>query len=296
MPNIYGGITMKLKVILIIVLMLFMFVGCQQYDDVEKTNDNYPPINPFPEEDNIEVIFYYPNKDFSILVPETRLITKGNEDLEFIVSQELVKGPLDKNLSNPFSSNGKIISVDVIDEIAYVNINLNLLDNVSTENEEALLLYSLVNTLTKLDTVNKVQMLIDGEIKDLFSNIYYTKEPLSFSFQLVNNKYVSPVSIINEYFENITNKDYKTAAGFWHINDTGDMNSSMLKSNLETVYGNIEKIEIDDYIIYNYESNINMNIIYTTYTDTNDAKTVFNQDITLIFDKGKYKIYNIMNH
>ena len=63
----------------------------------------------------------------------------------------------------------KIVNILTKDGICYVNLDSNFLtviNNVSTE----VAVYSIVNSLVELDNINKVQILVNGEVPTTFSN------------------------------------------------------------------------------------------------------------------------------
>jgi len=63
----------------------------------------------------------------------------------------------------------KIINILTKDGICYVNLDssfLTVVNNVSTE----VAVYSIVNSLVELDNINKVQILVNGEVPSTFSN------------------------------------------------------------------------------------------------------------------------------
>ena len=63
----------------------------------------------------------------------------------------------------------KIINILTKDGICYVNLDssfLTVVNNVSTE----VAVYSIVNSLVELDNINKVQILVNGEVPPTFSN------------------------------------------------------------------------------------------------------------------------------
>ena len=67
------------------------------------------------------------------------------------------------------SPNTKILGVSIAEGICYVNLDSNFLtviNNVSTE----VAVYSIVNSLVELDNINKVQILVNGEVPPTFSN------------------------------------------------------------------------------------------------------------------------------
>ena len=63
----------------------------------------------------------------------------------------------------------KIVNILTKDGICYVNLDSNFLtvvNNVSTE----VAVYAIVNSLVELDNINKVQILVNGEVPTTFSN------------------------------------------------------------------------------------------------------------------------------
>lgn len=108
----------------------------------------------FANEDGDELIGAYRDKFYSTNIP-----------LELFVVEELISGPSGQieGLYPTINSETNIISVTTSDGICYVNLDsgfLNGINNVTTE----VAIYSIVNSLTELSSVNKVQILINGEI------------------------------------------------------------------------------------------------------------------------------------
>ena len=63
----------------------------------------------------------------------------------------------------------KIVNILTKDGICYVNLDssfLTVVNNVSTE----VAVYAIVNSLVELDNINKVQILVNGEVPTTFSN------------------------------------------------------------------------------------------------------------------------------
>ena len=94
-----------------------------------------------------------------------------NTPLERFVVEELIAGPSGQieGLYPVMNPETKIINVLTKDGICYVNLDSNFLtvvNNVSTE----VAVYSIVNSLVELDHINKVQILVNGEVPATFSN------------------------------------------------------------------------------------------------------------------------------
>ncbi len=99
-----------------------------------------------------------------------------NVPLERFVVEELIAGPSGKvaGLYPSINPEVKVISVMTKDGICYVNLDssfLTVVNNVSTETS----IYSIVNSLVELSTVNKVQILINGEVPASFGNATFER-------------------------------------------------------------------------------------------------------------------------
>ena len=94
--------------------------------------------------------------------------------MERFVVEELIAGPSGQieGLYPSINPNTKIINVMTKDGICYVNLDENFLtvvNNVSTD----VSIYSIVNSLVELSNINKVQILINGEVPSSFSTSTY---------------------------------------------------------------------------------------------------------------------------
>ena len=116
--------------------------------------------------DKVRLRLYFANADGTALVATNRTMAYNtNISLERLVVEQLLAGPgpdvadVVYPVMNP---NTKIVSVSVRDGICYVNFDENFLNqtyNVSSE----VAIYSIVNSLGELTSVNRVQISINGE-------------------------------------------------------------------------------------------------------------------------------------
>lgn len=99
-----------------------------------------------------------------------------NTPVERFVVEELIAGPSGQiaGLFPTINPETKIISVTTRDGICYVNLDesfLTVINNVSLENS----IYSIVNSLVELSNINKVQILINGEVPATFSTSVFER-------------------------------------------------------------------------------------------------------------------------
>ena len=113
---------------------------------------------------------YFADEEAKKLIKVNRTLRYNtNISLEKLVVEQLVSGPVDKKTKDNTTSifptlnpEIKIIGVNIKDGICYVNLNkafLMLNDNITAD----IAIYSLVNSLTELPGVLKVQLAVDGE-------------------------------------------------------------------------------------------------------------------------------------
>ena len=129
------------------------------------------------EERELSVVLYFYNQDASYLEKETRRVSaSSNETLEKYVVEELVAGPKDSKLSATLNKDSKLVSIQTKDGICFVNFTGDFVSqNTGSSAQETGAIYSIVNSLTELDEVNRVQFLIDGKKTDSFGSFAFNE-------------------------------------------------------------------------------------------------------------------------
>jgi len=129
---------------------------------------------------------YFPNRDSSALIAVQRAVPASDMRYARMILEELLKGP--EEVENPDARpiiskdvNGKdIIGISLEGDL----IKLNLSSNFQTHAQglgsagESMLLFSIVNSLTELRNVKKVQFFIEGQTIETLSGHISLKEPL----------------------------------------------------------------------------------------------------------------------
>lgn len=114
---------------------------------------------------------YFASEDGASLIAATReKYYSTSMQLERFVVEELIAGPSGQveGLYPSVNPNTKVINVTTKDGICYVNMDDNFLtvvNNVPTEES----VYAIVNSLVELSNINKVQILVNGEVPSTFS-------------------------------------------------------------------------------------------------------------------------------
>lgn len=124
--------------------------------------------------DEVVVKLYFANESGDKLIGAYRdKFYSTNVPLELFIVEELIAGPSGQvvGLYPTINAETNIISVSTSDGVCYVNLDsafLTPVGNVPVENA----VYSIVNSLTELTTVKKVQILVNGEIPSTFTSSY----------------------------------------------------------------------------------------------------------------------------
>ncbi|MGB9856950.1 MAG: GerMN domain-containing protein [Dictyoglomaceae bacterium] len=136
--------------------------------------------------EKIETKIYFYDPKTLRLVPEERnfefskwqsLFRREYIAREVLLS--LIEGPKDLKLRSPIPLGTKILGVSVKNNIAYVNFSDELKRNHPGGSlGEMLTVYSIVNTLTELSWIKKVQILINGAIVESLAGHIDLSEPL----------------------------------------------------------------------------------------------------------------------
>ena len=127
--------------------------------------------------DQVRIKLYFANEAGTNLIAAYReKYYSTNIPLERFVVDELLAGPSGKveGLYPTINPATKVVSVMTKDGICYVNLDesfLTVVNNVSTD----VAVYSIVNSLVELSNINKVQILINGEVPDSFQTTTFER-------------------------------------------------------------------------------------------------------------------------
>ncbi len=127
---------------------------------------------------------YFADEDGQMLVEKTQNITyNGNIPTDRLVVDNILSGPDSTDAFATIDPATSVISVTTQDGICYVNLSRVFLNKTSNVSDEVII-YSLVNSLTELGNVNKVQILIDGS-KDERLGVMDLASPFERNLELI---------------------------------------------------------------------------------------------------------------
>ena len=121
-----------------------------------------------PEPKNYRTVkLYFSNKDATQFnVEEREIEVNPNEPIEKYIIEELIKGPKESGSypTVPPETKLRSIKTETTDGICYVDLSGDfVVKHTGGSAGEWFTIYSIVNSLTELDNIKKVQFLIEGE-------------------------------------------------------------------------------------------------------------------------------------
>lgn len=137
----------------------------QVVGDLNRDNVVLNPVISPDKTDEIEATLYFSDDQEMKLWPEKRRIeVKQSETKENKIVEQLIVGPNEKNLYPTIPTETKIRNIKTEEGICYVDLSSDFVTkHWGGSSGEILTIYSIVNSLTELENVKKVQFLIEGE-------------------------------------------------------------------------------------------------------------------------------------
>lgn len=124
-------------------------------DFIESIDD----INTF---EKTKLQLFFADETGERLVQEEREVVHSiNTSLEKLIVEELISGPEAQGGFPTLPKETKLLNVSVNENICYLNFDTAFLNN-SLEIKEYIPIYSIVNSLSELTVVNKVQIMVNG--------------------------------------------------------------------------------------------------------------------------------------
>lgn len=132
------------------------------------------------------IALYFANEAMDGLVKvERTVVYRSSSSMERIVVEQLLRGPEDSGAKASLPNTASLLSINVRDGVCYVNFDSKFITEV-LGSYDYVPVYSVVNSLTELPNVDKVQISINGS-----SETGFQRDILSFAIPFTRNmKYV----------------------------------------------------------------------------------------------------------
>lgn len=123
-----------------------------------------------------ELTLYFANEKMDKLVRTTRTVTyRSSASLERIIVEQLLQGPKSGDGYATLPSSATLLGVNVRDRICYVNFDEKFITEV-IGGYDYIPVYSVVNSLTELPSIDQVQISINGS-----SEVAFQRDIISFA-------------------------------------------------------------------------------------------------------------------
>ena len=119
------------------------------------------------------VTLYFANEAGDGLVREVRegVYYSSNISMEKLVMEQLLEGTSAPGAKSSIPAGTKLVTVTVVDGVCYVNLDASF-RNQDYSVKEAVVIYSIVNSLTELPAINKVQISVNGDTSGTYRDVF----------------------------------------------------------------------------------------------------------------------------
>lgn len=239
-------------------IMVFLFVSISPRTDLPNAPEIQ--INPDAEIITIQTKLYFIDNGY--LTYEVRNIEVPKRNISFGVLKALEDGPRNKLLKSPFDKDDIVISSEVVDEVCFVNLKKTFLTGTMWNYEiKELVLGSIVNSLTELENVQLVQLLIDGAAYENIGGIDLS-QPIKRDSSVIAKLNYDPANLVMDFLSKIDKEEYELA---YEALDITSRNMISYEDFVE--YGKNLRLKYMDYsrnryFTQNFSNSTVVNIVY----------------------------------
>lgn len=121
---------------------------------------------------NATLTLYFSNNSGDGLIKETRNVYySSNISLEKLILEQLLEGPKGADAKSAIPEGTNLVNVSVVDGVCYVSLD-ETFRNQNYEISEPIVIYSIVDSLSELPTISKVQISVNGDTKGTYRDSF----------------------------------------------------------------------------------------------------------------------------
>ena len=126
---------------------------------------------------NTMVTLYFANEGGDKLVREVReeVYYSSNISMEKLIMEQLLEGTDLVDARSAIPAGTKLVTASVVDGVCYVSLD-EAFRNQDYSVNEAIVIYSIVDSLTELPTISKVQISVNGDTSGTYRDVYLLSE------------------------------------------------------------------------------------------------------------------------
>ena len=117
------------------------------------------------------IALYHMTKNNGLKRETYSVAVSGKMSTERFILERLAAQPENDYLKSAYVNNDGIISVETVDNICFVNLKKSFVNDNTDGKKDNIVVYSMVNSLTELDDVDGVVILVDGKRKEKFGTV-----------------------------------------------------------------------------------------------------------------------------
>ncbi len=199
----------NLIILLIIILIATSFYIRLNSRDIEYGGKH--GISATASSFKIDAAIYYLGGN-QLLVSEVKNITVENNDLVKAVFEQLKQKPEQDGIYSVIDQNCKIISADIFKQKLYLNVSKEIINSSFwKQGQEEIVIYSLVNSMTQFDSIDRMQLKIDGKDVSHYYKTDLNYTDLSFNPAMNEAFTQSPEGFLSEFLNVIKLRRYEQA-------------------------------------------------------------------------------------
>lgn len=122
---------------------------------------------------NTTLTLYFSNESGDGLVKEVRedVYYSSNISMEKLIMEQLLEGPATPGAKSAIPEGTKLVTVSVVEGVCYVSLD-EAFRNQDYKVNEAIVIYSIVDSLLEVPTINKVQISVNGDTSGVYRDNY----------------------------------------------------------------------------------------------------------------------------
>ena len=165
---------------LLLLAGMVLFCACGNQND--RDPDPVSPHEPDPAANSVMLTLYFSDDQANFVKPEQRQVELTSPDdevaLATAIMNELIAGPTQAGLYRTLPENVVVNHIEIDDGLAIVDLSSEVQASHGSAGEY-IALFSITNSLTELDFIDAVKILIDGEAVDTLSGHFDLRDPLT---------------------------------------------------------------------------------------------------------------------
>ena len=136
------------------------------------------------EKDQVK-LYFTDNTGQHLVREDRRIYHTGGQSLEWAVVERVIGGPKVMGHYSTIPANTEILSVTAANNVCYVNLSHAFIDNVMSNVNGKVTIYSIVNSLVESCKVDQVQLSVEGDMKITFKDNIKLDVPFEEDLSLV---------------------------------------------------------------------------------------------------------------